>query len=76
MLCPRCNQPTYVIESRVDGAFVRRRRRCGQITKGKLVSNGCGLRFTTVELPTGSRADVKITLTLRGLEAEIVRQKQ
>ncbi len=75
MRCPRCGGQTHVIESRVDGVFVRRRRQCGQMKKGKLVSATCMLRFTTVELPTGSCADVKITLTTMGLEAEVVRRK-
>lgn len=74
MQCPRCGAPTHVLESRVDGSFVRRRRQCGQKIKGKIVSTSCGLRFTTVELPTGSHADVKITLTMRGLEAEVLRK--
>jgi transcriptional repressor NrdR len=41
MECPRCQQPTRVLESRraEDGAATRRRRVCG----------GCGHRFTTYE---------------------------
>lgn len=72
MLCPRCGSPTHVTHSTTDGTFVRRRRMCGEKIRGKL-RNSCGLRFTTVELPAGSRAEVKITLTSRGLKADIVR---
>jgi transcriptional repressor NrdR len=41
MECPRCDQPTRVLESRraEDGGAVRRRREC----------SGCGHRFTTYE---------------------------
>ena len=41
MECPRCQQPTRVLESRraEDGAATRRRRACA----------GCGHRFTTYE---------------------------
>ena len=41
MECPRCHQPTKVLESRRadDGAATRRRRECA----------GCGHRFTTYE---------------------------
>ena len=41
MECPRCQQPTRVLESRraEDGAATRRRRECA----------GCGHRFTTYE---------------------------
>ena len=41
MECPRCGQPTRVLESRAadDGAATRRRRECSQ----------CGRRFTTYE---------------------------
>ncbi|CAM4162340.1 MAG: transcriptional regulator NrdR [Comamonas sp.] len=44
MKCPFCNHPdTQVVETREseDGAFIRRRRRCG----------GCDKRFTTYERP-------------------------
>lgn len=41
MECPRCQQPTRVLESRraEDGAALRRRRACSE----------CGYRFTTFE---------------------------
>lgn len=41
MICPTCNAPTHVVESRSAdaGAIVRRRREC----------TDCGLRFTTHE---------------------------
>jgi len=41
MVCPACNRPTQVLESRPadGGASVRRRREC----------SGCGERFTTYE---------------------------
>lgn len=44
MECPRCQQPTRILESRraEDGAAVRRRRHC----------SGCGYRFTTFERRT------------------------
>jgi transcriptional repressor NrdR len=50
VLCPSCQSPTRVLESRraPDGAAVRRRRQCA----------GCGRRFTTFERREPEPVDV------------------
>lgn len=40
MICPNCGSETYVVDSRPDEAFIKRRRGC--------VS--CKYRFNTVEI--------------------------
>lgn len=42
--CPKCGQPTTVLETRSTGpARVRRRRRCDSVS--------CGAKVTTIEIP-------------------------
>lgn len=49
MLCPRCNKPSQVLDSRPDGKAVNRRRRC----------KGCGFRFATEEKVVGYQPNVR-----------------
>jgi transcriptional repressor NrdR len=51
MMCPSCNRPTRVAETRSaeDGGAVRRRRHCPS----------CGARFTTFERPEAARRFVR-----------------
>ena len=75
MKCPVCKGATHVVETRASDA-VKRVRLCGQMQNGKLVGKSCGLRFTTVELPTGVTATVQVRVTPKGLRAEIVKGRK
>ena len=71
MLCPRCQQPTHVTNTRWKGYVVRRDRVCGQVKGGKLEGTSCGFKFATMEMPIGYNANVQIKLTQRGFEVEV-----
>lgn len=73
MRCPRCRQPTHVVDTRLGkrGFIVRRQRECGLLKNGKLSGPSCGLKFTTMEMPVGYKAEVEIRLSPSGFETEI-----
>lgn len=55
--------------------MVRRQRRCGLVKHGEIVGPTCGLKFWTVEIPAGVRAQVAIQVGLDGIEAEVVKKR-
>jgi transcriptional regulator NrdR family protein len=71
MRCPRCQQPTHVVNTRWKGYIVRRERVCGLVKGGKPAGPTCKLKFATMEMPVGYTADVQIKLTQKGFEAEV-----
>lgn len=76
MLCPRCQQPTRVIDTRVRGPLVRRVRICGNVKNGKLVTPTCTLRFATTEIPVGWTRQVSVRMTEHGLDVDVVKKEQ
>jgi len=72
MKCPRCGGTTHVLASKADGVLVKRRRACGD---QKQKTSSCGLRFTTIELPSGFGAKVAIRLTPSGVIAEVEKKR-
>jgi transcriptional regulator NrdR family protein len=73
MRCPRCQQPTHVINTRWKGYIVRRERGCGQVKGGKTTGENCGLRFWSMEMPVGYKAEIEVKLTPKGFETEVKR---
>jgi len=71
VLCPRCQQPTHVIDSRMQNQLVRRRRSCGHRRGEQIVS--CGYQFYTMEIPAGARVSfvLEARVGTAGLEAEV-----
>lgn len=75
MQCPRCGQPTRVIDTRVHGARVRRIRMCGHVKAGKLITPTCQLRFPTVEVPIGWERKVSVRMTDQGIQVEVLKKE-
>jgi len=74
-MCPRCFQPTHVVDSRPHVGIVNRVRVCGLVKRGAIVGKHCGLRFTTVEMVTGSGANVQIKVGKKGILAEVQKRR-
>lgn len=57
--CSECAAPSYVIDSRDTGDYIRRRRKCSR--------NTCGYRWTTKEVSI-HRGDKRDMLILEAIE--------